>query len=88
MLLIFMATSPNVLVIIVKLSYLQEAGALHRPYRGLLAGSMYGSSAQPISQLAQGMTSTTSGAAMSRVSEFFNEEEMADDPTTCQALTD
>ena len=45
--------------------------------------------AQPISQLAQGMTSLQqAGAAMSRVSEFLNEEEMADDHQLPQALTD
>ena len=45
--------------------------------------------AQPISQLAQGMTSLQqAGAAMSRVSEFLNEEEMADDHDLPQALTD
>lgn len=45
--------------------------------------------AQPISQLAQGMTSLQqAGAAMSRVSEFLNEEEMADDHHLPQALTD
>ena len=45
--------------------------------------------AQPISQLAQGMTSLQqAGAAMSRVSEFLNEEEMADDHALPQALTD
>lgn len=44
---------------------------------------------QPISQLAQGMTSLQqAGAAMSRVSEFLNEEEMADDHQLPQALTD
>ena len=44
---------------------------------------------QPISQLAQGMTSLQqAGAAMSRVSEFLNEEEMADDHDLPQALTD
>ena len=45
--------------------------------------------AQPISQLAQGMTSLQqAGAAMSRVSEFLNEAEMADDHDLPQALTD
>lgn len=45
--------------------------------------------AQPISQLAQGMTSLQqAGAAMSRVSEFLNEEEMSDDHDLPQALTD
>ena len=45
--------------------------------------------AQPISQLAQGMTSLQqAGAAMSRVSEFLNEEEMVDDHDLPQALTD
>ena len=45
--------------------------------------------AQPISQLAQGMTSLQqAGAAMSRGSEFLNEEEMADDHDLPQALTD
>ena len=44
---------------------------------------------QPISQLAQGMTSLQqAGAAMSRVSEFLNEEEMADDHQLPQALTE
>lgn len=44
---------------------------------------------QPISQLAQGMTSLQqAGAAMSRVSEFLNEEEMADDHDLPQSLTD
>lgn len=44
---------------------------------------------QPISQLAQGMTSLQqAGAAMSRVSEFLIEEEMADDHQLPQALTD
>ena len=44
---------------------------------------------QPISQLAQGMTSLQqAGAAMSRVSEFLNEEGMADDHQLPQALTD
>ena len=44
---------------------------------------------QPISQLAQGITSLQqAGAAMSRVSEFLNEEEMADDHQLPQALTD
>lgn len=44
---------------------------------------------QPISQLAQGMTSLQqAGAAMSRVSEFLNEAEMADDHDLPQALTD
>ena len=45
--------------------------------------------AQPISQLAQGMTSLQqAGAAMSRVSEFLNEAEMADDHDLPQALTE
>lgn len=44
---------------------------------------------QPISQLAQGMTSLQqAGAAMSRVSEFLNEEEIADDHDLPQALTE